>query len=121
MFCHGHVGNAKKETRRKAVMLTLSPSAVEAVDALLHSPEVPEEAGLRIAATEDTPEPALSVQIAPEPDPEDQVIEEGGARVFVDATAAALLDDAQLEAQAQGDQIAFGIVPRGNLDGNGPG
>jgi iron-sulfur cluster assembly protein len=101
-------------------MLTLSPSAVEAVDALLEGPEVPDEAGLRIAATEDSPEPALSVQIAPEPAPEDQVIEEGGARVFVDPTAAPLLDDAQLEAEAQGDQIAFGIVPRSNLDGNGP-
>ena len=29
-------------------MLTLAPSAVEAVDSLLHRPEVPEDAGLRI-------------------------------------------------------------------------
>jgi hypothetical protein len=31
-------------------MLTLSPSAVEAVDHLLHRPEVPDDAGLRIRA-----------------------------------------------------------------------
>lgn len=101
-------------------MLTLSPSAVDALDALLQSPQVPDEAGLRIAAADDSPEPALNVQLAPGPAPQDQVIEEGGARVFVEPTAADLLEDAQLEAQTQGDQIAFGVVPRTGLDGNGP-
>jgi iron-sulfur cluster assembly protein len=92
-------------------MLTLSPSAVEAVDVILHSsPEVPDDAGLRIGTTGDS---QLTIGIAPEPAPGDQVIEDGGARVFVDAAAAPALDDAQLDARNEGDQIAFALVPTG--------
>lgn len=86
-------------------MLTLSPSAVEAVDALLGSPQVPDDAGLRIGTEGDS----LTLGIAAEPAPDDQVIEEGGARVFVGSDAAPMLDNAQLEAGMQDDQIAFGL------------
>jgi Fe-S cluster assembly iron-binding protein IscA len=99
-------------------MLTLAPSAVEAVDALLHSPQVPDDAGLRIAATSDA---QLTVGIATAPAPGDQVIEDQGARVFVDPGAAPLVDGAQLEAQSQGDQIAFALTPRGSADGTAAG
>jgi Fe-S cluster assembly iron-binding protein IscA len=104
-------------------MLTLTPSAVEAVDALLHNPGVPDEAGLRIAAT---PSSELELGIAAEPEPDDQVIEEGPARVFVDATVAPLLDDARLEAQTDGNQVAFALSPqdsapaRPSVNGDGP-
>jgi Fe-S cluster assembly iron-binding protein IscA len=92
-------------------MLTLSPSAVEAVDSLLHSsPEVPEDAGLRIGTASET---ELTIGIAPEPEPGDQVIEEGGARVFVDAQAAPILDNVQLDAHRDGDRVAFGLTPTG--------
>jgi Fe-S cluster assembly iron-binding protein IscA len=87
-------------------VLTLSPTAVEAVDNLLHSnDQVPDDAGLRIG----TDGESLTIGIAPEPAPGDQVIEEGGARVFVDSEAAPVLDNAELEAGRQGDQIAFGL------------
>jgi Fe-S cluster assembly iron-binding protein IscA len=92
-------------------MLTLSPSAVEAVDALLHNSSVPEEAGLRIAPASDT---ELTLGLATAPAPGDQIIEEGGARVFVDPGAASMLDGAELDAQAQGDQFAFGLRPQGD-------
>ena len=101
-------------------MLTLAPSAVEAVDALLQTADVPDEAGLRIALAADSPEIALSIQVAPAPADQDQVIEEAGARVFVESAGAEFLADAQLEAEAQGDQIAFGVLPRTNRNGNGP-
>jgi Fe-S cluster assembly iron-binding protein IscA len=97
-------------------MLTLTPSAVEAVDALLHSPEVPDDAGLRIGTAGES---QLTVEIVPEPAPGDQVIDEGGARVFVDPEAAPMLDDVQLEAKTDGDQIAFGLTPRGTENGSG--
>lgn len=90
-------------------MLTLTPSAVEAVDSLLHNPSVPDDAGLRISKGESE----LTLELAPSPAPGDQVIEESGARVFVDAEAAPLLDDAQLEARKQGNQIAFGLSRQG--------
>jgi Fe-S cluster assembly iron-binding protein IscA len=99
-------------------MLTLSPSAVEAVDTLLHGPDVPDDAGLRIRTAGES---QLAIEIAPEPAPGDQVIEEGGARVFVESEAAPILDDAELEARTQGDQIAFGLTPHGGTAGAGPG
>ena len=102
-------------------MLTLAPSAVEAVDVLLHNPGVPEAAGLRIAAHSPS---ELELGIAAEPGPDDQVIEEGDARVFIDPVAAPLLDDARLEAQTQGDAIAFALTPQSpppeSLNGTGP-
>jgi Fe-S cluster assembly iron-binding protein IscA len=95
-------------------MLTLSPSAVDAVDTLLHSsPEVPDDAGLRIGTAGES---QLTMGIAPEPAPGDQVIEEGGARVFVDSEAAPILENVQLDARKEGDQIAFALTQAGPED-----
>jgi len=91
-------------------MLSLSPSAVEAVDSLLNRPEVPDDAGLRIRTAGES---QLTLEIAPEPAPGDQVIEEGGARVFVESEAAPMLDNAELEARTEGDRVAFGLTPTG--------
>ena len=98
-------------------MLTLAPSAVEAVDSLLHRPEVPDDAGLRIRSAGES---QLAIEIVPEPAPGDQVIEEGGARVFVEADAAPILDNVELEARTQGDQVAFGLTPHAGADDAGP-
>jgi iron-sulfur cluster assembly protein len=99
-------------------MLTLTPSAVEAVDTLLHSsPEVPDDAGLRIGTAGES---QLTIGLAAEPAPGDQVIEEGGARVFLDSGAAEMLQDAQLEARQEGDQIAFGVSRPGGGEGDSP-
>jgi Fe-S cluster assembly iron-binding protein IscA len=95
---------------KEASMLTLSPSAVDAVDSLLHGPEVPDDAGLRICTSGES---QLTLEIAPEPAPGDQVIEEGGARVFVDSEAAPMLDTAELDARTEGDQVAFDLTPTG--------
>jgi len=95
-------------------MLTLSPSAVDAVDSLLHNPEIPDDAGLRI---DTAGESQFTIEIAPEPAPGDQVIEEGGARVFVDAQAASMLDGAELDARRDGNQVAFGLTQAGSQDG----
>ena len=99
-------------------MLTLTPSAVEAVDTLLHSsPEVPEDAGLRIASAGES---QLSIELVAAPVPGDQVIADGGARVYVDADAASLLQNAQLEARQEGDQIAFGLTPAASSNNGTP-
>jgi iron-sulfur cluster assembly protein len=99
-------------------MLTLSPSAVEAVDTLLQRPEVPDDAGLRIRTAGES---QLAIAIAPEPGPDDQVIEEGGARVFVEPEAAPMLDNVELDARTEGEQVAFGLTTPGGSDGAGPG
>jgi Fe-S cluster assembly iron-binding protein IscA len=99
-------------------MLTLSQSAVEAVDSLLQSStEVPDDAGLRI---DTAGESRFTIELAPEPAPGDQVIEEGGARVFVDSEAAPMLDDAELDARREGDQVAFGLTPSGGSNNGSP-
>lgn len=91
-------------------MLTLSPSAVEAVDSLLRRSEAPDNGGLRIRTAGES---QLTIEIASGPGPGDQVIEEGGARVFVDSDAAPMLDNAELNARTEGDQVAFGLTPTG--------
>ena len=95
-------------------MLALSNSAVEAVDSLLQSPQVPDDAGLRIRAAGES---ELAIEIAPEPAPGDQVIEEGGARVFVESDVAPMLDNAELDARMDGDQVAFGLTASGGANG----
>lgn len=79
-------------------MLTLTDSAVSAIRGLTAQPEVPAETGLRIMAQD---EEAQSFQLALTEGPVagDQVVESGGARVFVEAAAAAVLDDKALDAQ----------------------
>jgi len=94
-------------------MLTLSESAVEAVDRLLRTPEIPDDAGLRIRPAGES---QLTIEIAPEPAPGDQVVEQGGARVFVDSEAAPMLENAELDARMEGDQVAFGLTATGGDD-----
>ena len=80
-------------------MLTLTPNATAVIQQITTSPEVPEGAGLRIATEGDAF--ALTVTTAPEPD--DRVMQEEGARVFLDAPAAETLDDKTLDAQVDPD------------------
>jgi Fe-S cluster assembly iron-binding protein IscA len=87
-------------------MLTLSPSAVEAVGSILDGPDIPDEAGLRIRTAGES---QLAVELTTEPAPGDQIIEEGAARVFIEDGVAPLLDDAELDVQRDGDEIAFAL------------
>ena len=91
-------------------MLTLSDSAVQAVDRLLSTPEIPDDAGLRIRPAGES---QLTLEIASEPAPGDHVVEQGGARVFVDSEAAPMVEHAELDARMEGDQVAFGLTSTG--------
>jgi Fe-S cluster assembly iron-binding protein IscA len=79
---------------------------------------MPDDAGMRIGATG---EAEFTIEIVGEPAPDDQVIEQGEARVFVDSEAAPMLDNAQLDARIQGDQVAFGLTAMGGNNGAAPG
>ena len=63
-------------------MLTVSDSAATEIRNLVAQPEVPDEGGVRIASSADG----------------DAVVENGGARVFLDQAADELLDDKYLDA-----------------------
>jgi len=95
-------------------MLTLTPDATQAIEQILENPELPEGAGVRISAT---PEPSengaapqaieLQMVVAGEPAGDDHVIEDAGARVFVDDTLSGVLDDKQSDAALDGEQVEF--------------
>lgn len=75
-----------------------------------------QESGLRISQ-DDVESPALNVIPADQPSPGDQVLDEDGARVFLEETAAVTLDHKILDAQVDADGgVQFTIA---NQDGLG--
>ena len=90
-------------------MLAISENAAEAIRGLVASPEVPDSAGLRIAA-HPTEESSLEVSVAATPAEDDEVVSEQGAQVFLEPGAAALLDDKRLDAQVEAGQVIFAIA-----------
>lgn len=90
-------------------MLTLTPDAAEAVRAIAAaSPEVPDDSGLRIRRRE--ADAGLELKMVEDPEVDDQVVEEEGARVFVDAELAPDLDDKVLDAAVVGDRVQFTLT-----------
>jgi iron-sulfur cluster assembly protein len=86
-------------------MLVLTEAAAEAVKALVATPQTPDGAGLRITSTAPDPEKpgALQISAALGPSEDDQVVESGGAHVYLEPEAAAYLGDKVLDAQVDGD------------------
>jgi iron-sulfur cluster assembly protein len=93
-------------------MLTITDSAVSAIRGLTSQPDLPVETGIRIMKQGEGA-PSFQLALTEGPVAGDQVVEEGGARVFLEAAAAAVLEDKALDAQVneQGD-IAFRISDR---------
>jgi iron-sulfur cluster assembly protein len=90
-------------------MLTLTDSAVSVIRELTAQPEVPDGAGLRIAT--DPSEGALTLALATQPAQDDQVLDESGARIFLDPDAAQMLDHKALDAAVdQQGAVQFGIA-----------
>ena len=81
----------------------MTDNAATEIRNLIALPEVPDAGGVRIAS-DDTG--ALTLALAPEPVQGDAVIEDDGARVFLEPSAGALLDDKLLDA---------GVDQQGNL------
>jgi Fe-S cluster assembly iron-binding protein IscA len=78
-------------------MLTLTENASAIVNQITSQPGLADTAGLRITS-EDTPEPSFAVTAADHGEPGDQVVEQGGATVYLDESAALMLDDKVLDA-----------------------
>lgn len=94
-------------------MLTLTPNAAQTIEQLLAAPEIPDGSGLRIAPTGPEMDGAsgehVALSVAEEPDDHDQVIEQAGARVFVQETLAGPLDQMSLDADIVEDEVRFVI------------
>ena len=92
-------------------MLALTDSAVEAVKAVVaSSEETPETGGLRVVAARAGDQANFELSIVALPAEDDDVIEEEGARLFLDPQAAALLDDKVLDASVVENQVAFTLA-----------
>lgn len=93
-------------------MLTLTESACALIKNLADQTAVAERAGLRISTTED--HSGLALDLTPEPEPHDHVVESAGARVFLEEHAAIVLTDKVLDAQlGEGGAVRFSFAQRG--------
>ncbi|MCL2418323.1 MAG: HesB/YadR/YfhF-family protein [Conexibacteraceae bacterium] len=94
-------------------MLALTQDATEVIEGLLAGPGVPEGAGVRIASAYPNEADApgtLQVRLAVEPGDHDEVIEEAGARVFVEDAVTQYLDDKLLDVNLDGEQVRFALL-----------
>jgi Fe-S cluster assembly iron-binding protein IscA len=78
-------------------VLTLTDRAAETIRALTSQPGIPADTGLRMSIP-DGADGALTLSLEP-PQPDDAVIEEEGARVFVQPDLASIVDDRELDGQ----------------------
>jgi iron-sulfur cluster assembly protein len=78
-------------------VLTLTDRAAETIRTLISQPGVPAETGLRMSLP-DGDAGALTLSLEG-PQPGDEVIEDSGARVFVQSDAATILEDRELDGQ----------------------
>jgi Fe-S cluster assembly iron-binding protein IscA len=89
----------------------LTENASTVVKTIISQDGASPESGLRISQ-EAADSAALSVAPTQAPEPGDQVVEDGGARVFLEENAAVTLDDKVLDAQVDengGVQFLLGI------------
>jgi iron-sulfur cluster assembly protein len=88
-------------------VLTVTDTAATEIRNLIAHPEIPDDAGVRIAST---PDGALTLSLAGGPAEGDAVVENAGARVFVEPEASELLEDKELDAGAGPDgNVQFSI------------
>jgi iron-sulfur cluster assembly protein len=112
-FAAGRAGRTSILSSNKGdLMLVLTENATSAIRAVLDSPELPESAGLRItsSADEDAQDLTLALSPAPTPEPGDQVVETGGARVFLESGAAAMLENEVLDAEMGEGRVKFRVA-----------
>ncbi|MGY0002968.1 iron-sulfur cluster biosynthesis family protein [Micromonospora sp. I033] len=92
-------------------MLTMTDNAVMVIRDLANQQDVAEAGGLRIAA--DTDAGSLSIELVEQPIQGDQVVDNQGARIFLDADAAELLNDTSVDAVVDDEGIVqFGFTEK---------
>jgi iron-sulfur cluster assembly protein len=101
-------------------MLIVTENAGQAIESIVANAEMPDGSGLRIDASDEPPATldrsgvALQLQVASQPAEQDQVVSEGGAKVFIAPRAARMLDDKVLDVRVGEDEnrIQFVIGPQ---------
>jgi iron-sulfur cluster assembly protein len=91
-------------------MLVLTDQAIEAIRGIVDDSELGPNGGLRITGTnEGNGDAALEFELAEEARAGDEVVREGGAVVFLDEAAAALLAGKTLDVHSHGDHFHFSV------------
>lgn len=97
-------------------MLAITETAAQAITTLIAAHEMPEGAGLRIAAQPAAEPDALELSVAAAPSEEDAVLVGGGATIFLEPVAAETLDDKVLDVETVtedgAEQLRFAIAPQ---------
>lgn len=88
-------------------MLTLTDNARTAVETLTQRAGLPDEGGLRIAEQESG---GFELALVAGPDPGDDVVTEGSARVYVDPATSRTLADQRLDVEAVDTGAAFTLT-----------
>ncbi|SCG43681.1 HesB/IscA family protein [Micromonospora halophytica] len=92
-------------------MLTMTDNAVLVIRDLAAQQDVLQDGGLRIAA--DTQAGSLTVELVPQPAQGDQVVDNQGARIFLDSDAAELLNDTSVDASVDDEGVVqFGFTEK---------
>ncbi|MFC5179954.1 Fe-S cluster assembly protein HesB [Actinomadura harenae] len=91
-------------------MLTLTSDAVQVIRTVTADPQLPPKSGIRIQAGIDGSE-TLKLSVAPAPEDGDEVVDEQGARVYLEPATAKMLEDMTLDATVdpKGD-VAFTLT-----------
>ena len=105
----GAAPDEEYEKEEEYSLLTVTQSAVTEIRNLIDQPEAPEGGGVRIATEPDAEGLTLSVAVTPAED--DTVVDTDGARVFLEARAAELLEDMSLIATTDpAGQVQFAVA-----------
>jgi iron-sulfur cluster assembly protein len=85
-------------------LLIVTPNASQAIQSILSNAQLPSGSGLRIvpgAQTDGSPTDStpLQLEVAAQPEAQDEVVSESGANVFLEPNVAPILSDKVLDAQ----------------------
>jgi iron-sulfur cluster assembly protein len=95
----------------------MTPAAAAAIREIRETNELDEEAGLRITARLEGDEVEIELDVVDGPAAGDEVVQDAGARVFLDAESAGLLTEVELDVEEHGDHVHFQFAPRDGDDG----
>jgi Fe-S cluster assembly iron-binding protein IscA len=99
-------------------MLAISPQASEAIRGIAAATEETENTILRIASAPD----GLQIELANGPEDGDVIVEDEGAELAIEPTAAVLLDDKLLDASfVDGEGVTFIVSDQASSNGVPPG
>jgi iron-sulfur cluster assembly protein len=88
-------------------MLTITSDAAEALRAVFGA----KEGGVRISTgtSLNGNGPNLTLEVVPEPEPDDEVLDADGASLYLDPVAVDALDGKVLDAEREADAVRFSV------------